>query len=108
MIKKTSHKVLLLLLIFIAIQLLLFGITFFKLNNQKNDGLVINPAITSSWSGYKMRRQYQGAIYNINVTNPDGVECGVKSVIVDGKQVDGNKVPSFKDGKEHTVEVVLG
>jgi cellobiose phosphorylase len=71
------------------------------------DGLIINPCIPASWNGFKFTRQWRGATYNIEVKNPSHVAKGVKSMIVDGKAVEGNKAPVFTSG-EHTVEIVMG
>ncbi len=84
------------------------GVQFILGVKPEYNGLVIKPAIPSDWPGYKIKRDYQGATYIFNVLNPEGVESGVKSVVVDGKAIEGNKIPSFKDGKEHHIEVTLG
>ena len=49
-----------------------------------------------------------GATYAIEVTNPKGLNFGVKSMVVDGKSIQGNVVPAYADGKTHEVKVVLG
>ena len=72
------------------------------------DGLKIDPSIPSEWDGFKATRQFRNATYQINVSNPSHVSKGVKSVTVDGNAIEGNILPVFADGKEHTVEVVLG
>ncbi len=72
------------------------------------DGLKIDPSIPSAWDGLTATRQFRGATYDIKVSNPDHVCKGVKSVVVDGNAIDGNVIPSFGDGKTHTVEVVMG
>ena len=72
------------------------------------NGLKIDPSIPSAWDGFKATRQFRNATYNITVSNPSHVSKGVKSVIVDGNAIEGNVLPVFADGKEHTVEVVLG
>ncbi len=71
------------------------------------DGLKIDPSIPHEWDGMKATRQFRGATYNITVKNPNHVCKGVKSMIVDGKAVDGNVIPVC-DGGVHEVEVVLG
>jgi cellobiose phosphorylase len=38
-------------------------------------------------------RQYRGGIYHIAVNNPHGLCRGVKSLIVDGRRVEGNLLP---------------
>lgn len=72
------------------------------------DGLVIDPCIPKDWAGYKVSRWYRGSNYVITVKNPDHVSKGVKKVIVDGKEIEGNTLPVFNDGKEHAVEVIMG
>ncbi|MDR2559464.1 MAG: glycosyl transferase [Oscillospiraceae bacterium] len=71
------------------------------------DGLIIDPSIPKDWDGFTATRTFRGAKYNITVKNPNKVSKGVKSLTVDGKAVEGNKIPVF-DGGEHMVEVVLG
>ena len=70
-------------------------------------GLEINPCIPKNWDGFSAVRKYRGAVYEIEVKNPSKVCKGVKSMTVDGKSVEGNIVPLFKDGT-HKVEVILG
>jgi cellobiose phosphorylase len=53
-------------------------------------------------------RQFRGATYDIKVSNPDHINKGVKSVLVDGNAIEGNIIPAFGDGKTHSVEVVMG
>lgn len=70
-------------------------------------GLVVDPCIPKGWDGFEMTRKWRGATYKISVKNPSHVSKGVKSMVVDGKAVQGNVAPMFTSG-EHTVEVVLG
>jgi len=72
------------------------------------DGLQINPCLPRKWDGFKVTREFRGAVYQIEVKNPDHVCKGVKSVKVDGEEVAGNVVPAFGDGKTHRVEVMMG
>ena len=71
------------------------------------DGLRIDPCIPPEWEGYKVRREFRGAVYHITVRNPHGVSRGVAQITVDGREIEGNLVPAFPGG-EHQVEVVLG
>ena len=70
------------------------------------DGLIIDPSIPKNWSGFTATRVFRGVKYNITVKNPDNVCKGVKSLTVDGKPVEGNRVPVMAG--ECSVEVVLG
>jgi cellobiose phosphorylase len=72
------------------------------------DGLEIDPCIPSQWDGFKATREFRNAVYQIEVENPDHVCKGVKSVRVDGKEIEGNVVPVFGDGKTHQVDVTMG
>ena len=72
------------------------------------DGLMVDPCIPSSWDKYTVSRAFRGAQYDIEILNPDHVCKGVKSVEVDGNAIEGNVIPSFSDGKTHTVKVILG
>ena len=47
-------------------------------------------------------------MYDIEIKNPDHVCRGVKKVTVDGKEISGNVLPAFGDGKTHKAEVILG
>ena len=70
------------------------------------NGLVINPCIPSSMKEFVVKRSFRGAEYTITVKNPNGVQMGVKQLLVDGKAVPGQFVPVM-DGN-HQVEVILG
>jgi len=72
------------------------------------DGLVVSPTIPADWDGFKIRREFRGAVYDIEVRNPDHVCHGVKSFKVDGVETSGNKAPLAAAGKTLKVEVVLG
>ena len=72
------------------------------------DGLMVNPSIPSSWDGFKATRLFRGAKYNITIKNPNHVCKGVKSLVVDGKAVDGCVVPFVEGKKEINVEITLG
>jgi N,N'-diacetylchitobiose phosphorylase len=71
------------------------------------EGIVIDPCLPGSWNGYKAKRKLRNAVYNFEVSNPDAVNTGIKSMTVDGKEIDGNVIPYAKSG-EVKVEVVLG
>ncbi len=72
------------------------------------NGLVIDPCIPAEWEGFKVSRRFRGAIYNIEVVNPDSVSKGVKQVFIDGEENKmGNLVPVMPVGTYH-VKVILG
>jgi cellobiose phosphorylase len=70
-------------------------------------GLLIDPCIPKNWKSYKVTRLYRGVKYHIRVQNHDGVSKGIKSLIVNGKPIEGNLIPYKKEDKEVEVSVVL-
>jgi cellobiose phosphorylase len=72
------------------------------------NGLMIDPCIPSDWDGYKVSRKFRNATFEISVTNPNHVCKGVKKLVLDGKEIEGNIIPVLDDGKVHNVEVVMG
>ncbi len=87
---------------FIAISQYILGI------KPEYDGLMIDPAIPSTWDGFNASREYRGATYKISIKNPNHVCSGVSKMIVDGTEVEGNIIPAFTDNGVHMVEVTLG
>jgi cellobiose phosphorylase len=71
-------------------------------------GLRIEPCVPRAWRAYRVTRRFRGAVYEIAVSNPDGVCGGVGSLTVDGREVEGNLVPLAEAGETVAVEVVLG
>jgi cellobiose phosphorylase len=72
------------------------------------EGLIVDPCIPAAWPGFRARRAFRGAVYEIEVKNPDHVCNGVKSLTVNGKVVQGNVVPILEGDQVHQVEIVLG
>ncbi|MCG6187793.1 GH36-type glycosyl hydrolase domain-containing protein [Maribellus maritimus] len=57
------------------------------------DGLVINPCIPRKWDSFSIQRKFRGTTYNIKVSNPLHLSKGVAEIFVDGKPIEGNKIP---------------
>ncbi len=70
------------------------------------DRLTVDPCIPGDWREFSVRRVWRGAVYEIHVQNPDGVEKGVRSVRVDGKETD--RIPALPAGWSCRVEVTMG
>jgi cellobiose phosphorylase len=86
-----------------------YAITQFILGIQPDyEGLIVDPCIPNDWKGFKISRKFRGALYEIEVKNPNGVSKGVKEVIVDGLSQASNVIPLFEDGEEHAVIVIMG
>ena len=71
------------------------------------NGLLIDPCIPSEWGECEIERYYRGSIYHITIKNPCHIQYGKLEIIVDGKKLDGNLLPTFSDGKTHEVDVVM-
>lgn len=65
-------------------------------------GLTIQPCIPADWEGYRYRRLFRGAVYNITVRR-----TGRKLLTVDGKQAQfGACITDFRKG-EHNIELEI-
>jgi cellobiose phosphorylase len=71
-------------------------------------GLMIDPCIPRSWSGFSVQRIYRGTTYQIEVKNPRGICKGVRSLTINGKTIDGNTIPPDLPGKRVSVVAELG
>lgn len=71
------------------------------------DGLIIDPCIPPTCSGFEVTRKFRDATYHISVRNPRGVMKGIRTLLVNGIPVIGNKIPVSGPG-EFQVEVELG
>lgn len=70
------------------------------------DCLRIDPCIPAEWTEFSVTRRWRGAMYEIHVSNPDGVEKGVKQILADGKEV--SSLPVLPVGSLCRVEVIMG
>ena len=68
------------------------------------NGLSIDPCVPHDFGDYKVRRIYRGAVYDIEIKT-NGSQKGVKSMNVNGTEVEGTLVPFDPGIKEYTVIV---
>ena len=53
-------------------------------------------------------REFRGATYEISISNPENkFKADKVEVIVDGRAIEGNIIPDFKDGKTHAVVATI-
>lgn len=71
------------------------------------DGLCIDPCIPDYMKEFSVKRTFRGAEYNIHIDNSSGSQKGLKSLIVNGKSVEGNIIPYDKNIKKYDVTAVL-
>ena len=86
----------------------LYAVTQYMLGIRPSfDGLLVDPCIPSSWDGFTVERQFRGASYSLKVENPEHVEKGVVSVMLDGKPC-GALIPVQKEKTTHHIVVQMG
>lgn len=66
------------------------------------DGLRVRPCLPSGWQQAEMTRRFRSADYHILIRRGED-----KGMTVDGKAVQGDLLPGFRDGKTHLVEVTV-
>ena len=71
------------------------------------NGLEIDPCISPDMKEYKVTRKFRGATYEIEIKNPNGSTHGIKSLILDGKEISGNLIPLSSEGSLVHVTAVL-
>lgn len=72
------------------------------------DGLVIDPCIPAGWERLEIDREWRGSRYHIVITNPSHVSKGLRSLSLDGRELQGNVIPAQPAGGEYRVEAVIG
>lgn len=72
------------------------------------DGIDINPCIPSTWKGFTMNKIFRGKMLNIKVENTEGVEKGVKYIVINGKKLDSCYISCEDLDETNDVLVVMG
>ncbi|MEE3466835.1 MAG: glycosyl transferase [Eubacterium sp.] len=70
------------------------------------NGLSVNPCVPKGFGDIAISREYRGVTYKITVKNPNGVEKGVQSLVVDGETLTGTTVIPY-DGSKKEVDVIV-
>ncbi|MCI6164603.1 MAG: glycosyl transferase [Lachnospira sp.] len=71
------------------------------------DGLCIDPCIPDTMTEFTVTREFRGATYHIHVNNAAKSQKGVKTLTVNGENINGNIIPFDKAVKEYNVEVCM-
>ncbi|MCM1025393.1 MAG: glycosyl transferase [Roseburia sp.] len=72
------------------------------------NGLRVDPCVPKDFGDFVIYRTFRGAEYEIHVENPDRVEKGIASLIVDGRQVEGCVIPFEEGKKSYHVRAIMG
>lgn len=71
-------------------------------------GLRIDPCVPTEFGDFKLTRHFRDILYHITVKNPNNVQKGIVSMMVDGVKIDGCVIP-FEPGKSDVnVEIIMG
>ncbi len=70
--------------------------------------LLINPCIPKEWREYSIHYKYKNTRYTIIIKNPKGVNQSVHYICIDKQNIKGNEVVLLDDGKDHSIEIILG
>jgi cellobiose phosphorylase len=73
-----------------------------------HQGLSVDPCVPKDFGDFEITRKFREGTYNIKVKNPNGVEKGVVSMTVDGKEVSGHVIPYEKGRTEYNVVITMG
>jgi len=71
------------------------------------DGLMVDPCIPSDWNSFSVSRFIRNKTVNISFHNPDGNEKGIKKLILNGEEMEGNVIPYSLLKSENEVEAWL-
>jgi cellobiose phosphorylase len=67
------------------------------------DGLIIDPCILPEWKNLSVKREFRGALYEIEINNPLGLSKGRIKLTIDGIEVEGNLIVSKHYSGQHKV-----
>ncbi|MGA9293487.1 MAG: glycosyl transferase [Ignavibacteriaceae bacterium] len=85
-----------------------YAITQYILGIQPQySGLKVEPCIPKEWDGFEISRKFRGANYIIKISNPDHISKGIKKLVVNGKEIEGNVIPLFDAGTKNEVQAVM-
>lgn len=70
------------------------------------DEMIIDPCVPADWKTFKITRRWRNATFNITINNPKKVQKGVKSITLNGKNVE--KIPVMKKNSVNEVIVTMG
>ncbi|MBR0385674.1 MAG: hypothetical protein IJI05_03915, partial [Erysipelotrichaceae bacterium] len=71
------------------------------------DGLTVDPCIPHEVKQYTVNRLFRNTMYHITVSNPNGVEKGVKAIRFNGQDIPVGPLP-LTDAPAAEVEIIMG
>jgi cellobiose phosphorylase len=71
-------------------------------------GMRIDPCFPSNWKEVRITRKFRKKIFDIVIKNENGVQKGVKKIIVNGKEIKSNFIPLEMMQEKNNVIVAMG
>lgn len=76
--------------------------------SKSGNRLRIDPCIPRRWSQYAITCRFGQTVYEITVSNPDGVCRGVSELRLDGHRIHADWIDLTDDRRTHEIQVTLG
>jgi cellobiose phosphorylase len=70
-------------------------------------GLRIDPCIPSRWKKISITRIFRKKNFAIEIKNQSGVQKGVKKIVVNGTEIEGNLIPVEMMQENNKVVVIM-
>ena len=78
---------------------------------RERDELIIEPSIPRHWPGFEVKYRFGKSLYKIEVVQKSNTDKTVKeeerSLSLDGKELEGNRVALVDDKKEHRIKLII-
>ena len=71
-------------------------------------GLSVDPCVPTGFGDFTLTRKFREGVYNIQVLNPENVQKGIKSMLVNGESVEGCIIPYKKGQTSYDVVITMG
>lgn len=72
------------------------------------ENLLIDPCIPSEWEGFSIQKVFRGKKLDITVKNPNHSQKGIRTVTVNGAELEGSRIPVriLKDVNQVLIEMI--
>ena len=67
----------------------------------------IDPCIHSDWKEFKVIRRFKGKKLNIKIENKNGIEKGVRKIVINGNEINGNLIPDKLIKENNDIIVIM-
>ena len=70
-------------------------------------GITIEPSIPKSWEHLEIQKDFRGKRLHITIQNPDKRESGVKTLVLNGRELEGSHIPASLLLEENEIILTL-